>query len=136
MTFPTRVVFLIGFALLVASGFLRGHAQAAETDDAIANCLQSERTTSKEGTMAWWNRRTPEQQKTILSLPCEERYIPMVCVFLFDPDFVGCTNKGVAEKRATAACQAKGYDLMSQELADCKTEFKKTFKAPLPGASS
>lgn len=89
-----------------------------------------------DGARGWWDRRTAAQHKVILALPCEERYIPMVCIFLYEPDLVDCTNKGVAEKRATAACQKKGFDLMSQELADCKDEFKKTFKPPFPRVTS
>ena len=81
---------------------------------------------------AWWDRRTPEEQKYIGQLPCDDRYIPMTCIFLFDPDIKGCTNKGVADRRANAACQAKGYDLMSQEMADCKEAYKKNFKPPFP----
>jgi hypothetical protein len=78
----------------------------------------------------WWDKRSPDQQTYIRDLPCDERYIPMVCIFLFEPDLKGCTNKGVAEFRANRSCEAKGLDILSQEMLDCKTEFKKTFKAP------
>lgn len=99
--------------------------------DKAPDCLQSDtRKIPDERMQEWWNKRTPEQQTYIRDLPCNERYIPMVCIFLFDPDLKGCTNRGVAESRANASCQAKGYDLMSQELADCKDTFKKTFKKP------
>lgn len=99
--------------------------------DKAPECMQSEtRKIPDERMQEWWDKRSPEQQKYIRELPCNERYIPMVCIFLFDPDLKGCTNKGVAESRANAACQSKGYDLMSQELADCKSDFKKTFKSP------
>jgi hypothetical protein len=108
----------------------------SESDEGVVNCLMSSRVQNREGAQGWWDRRTEAQRKIILALPCSERYIPMVCIFLYDPDLTDCTNKGVAESRATAACQAKGYDLMSQELADCKAEFKKTFKPPFPHVSS
>ena len=99
--------------------------------DKAPECMQSDtRRIPEERMQEWWDKRTPEQQKYIRELPCKERYIPMVCIFLFDPDLKGCTNKGVAESRASAACQAKGYDLMSQEFADCKSDYKKNFKPP------
>lgn len=94
-------------------------------------CMQSATRKIPDARMQeWWDKRTPEQQKYIRELPCDERYIPMVCIFLFEPDLKDCTNKRVAEMRANASCQAKGLDLMSQEMADCKTEYKKTFKPP------
>src|SRR5882757_847001 len=93
---------------------------ASKDDVGVINCLMSDRVKNREGAQGWWDRRTDAQHKIILALPCEERYIPMVCIYLFEPDLADCTNKGVAEKRATAFCQAKGLDLMSQELADCK----------------
>ncbi|MCE9649245.1 MAG: hypothetical protein K8R18_06425 [Parvibaculum sp.] len=99
--------------------------------DKAPECMQSDtRKIPDERMQEWWDKRTPEQQTYIRDLPCKERYIPMVCIFLFDPDLKGCTNKGVAESRANAVCQAKGYDLMSQELLDCKNNYKKTFKMP------
>ncbi|MGB3811008.1 MAG: hypothetical protein WA943_13025 [Parvibaculum sp.] len=99
--------------------------------DKAPDCMQSDtRKLSDERLQEWWDKRTPEQQTYIRDLPCKERYIPMVCIFLFDRDLKGCTNNGVAEFRANAACQAKGYDLMSEEMADCKETFKKTFKKP------
>jgi hypothetical protein len=109
---------------------------ADKTDVGVINCLMSTEVKNREGAQGWWDRRSEAEHKVILALPCEERYIPMVCIFLYEPDLIDCTNKGVAEKRATAACQAKGYDLMSQELADCKAQFKKTFKPPFPRVTS
>lgn len=101
--------------------------------DKHPDCMQSPSRGLPEGrTQEWWDKRTPEQQKYIRELPCDERYIPMVCIFLFDPDLKGCVNNGVAEFRANASCQAKGYDLMSEEMLDCKNKFKKTFKKPFP----
>ena len=99
--------------------------------DQVPACTQSTTRNIPQARMQeWWDKRTPEQQTYIRELPCDERYIPMVCIFLFDPDLKGCVNKGVAEFRASASCQAKGYDLMSQEQLDCKNDFKKTFKKP------
>jgi hypothetical protein len=103
---------------------------AAHADKA-PDCMQSDTRGLPEGRLQeWWDKRTPEQQTYIRELPCNERYIPMVCITLFDPDLKGCTNKGVAEYRANKACEAKGFDILSQEMLDCKTEFKKTFKVP------
>jgi hypothetical protein len=107
-----------------------------DRDEAILQCLMSPLVKNVDGARGWWDRRTAAQHKIILALPCEERYIPMVCIFLYAPDLTDCTNKGVAESRAPAACQKKGFDLMSQELADCKEEFKKTFKPPFPRVTS
>ena len=137
MTDLTRFTLAILFALGLFAASARQPAFAvSEDDDAVVKCLMSSRTENKDGAQGWWDRRTEVQRKIIMALPCNERYIPMVCIFLYDPDLVGCTNKGVADSRATAACQSKGYDLMSQELADCKAEFKKTFKPPFPRVSS
>lgn len=126
---------LFALALTAVAGQPPAHA-VSDKDEGVIECLMSTRVKNKDGAQGWWDRRTDQQRRLILALPCNERYIPMVCIFLYDPDLVGCTNKGVAESRATAACQAKGYDLMSQELADCKAEFKKTFKPPFPRVSS
>lgn len=99
--------------------------------DKVPECTQSTtRNIPADRMQEWWDKRNPEQQKYIRDLPCDERYIPMICIFLFDPDLKGCTNKGVAEFRASASCQAKGMDLLSQEMLDCKTEYKKSFKVP------
>lgn len=129
----------VGFAFVLAllAGVARQPAFAvSENDEGVVNCLMSSRVQNREGAQGWWDRRTEAQRKIILALPCSERYIPMVCIFLYEPDLVDCTNKGVAESRATSACQAKGYELLSQELVDCKAEFKKTFKPPFPHVSS
>ena len=99
--------------------------------DTVPECTQSSSRGIPPARMQeWWDKRNPEQQKYIRELPCDERYITMVCIFLFDPDLKGCTNHGVAESRASAACQAKGLDLLSQEMSDCKDAYKKTFHAP------
>ncbi len=136
MTFPVRFIFLFVLAAVFAVGLQQSRAKAADNDEAVAACLSSDRVKNLDGARAWWKRRSAEEQRIIVSLPCSERYIALTCIFLYDPDLIGCTNKGVAQKRATDACQAKGYELMSQELADCTEEYKKTFKPPFPGTSS
>tara|TARA_R110000868_G_scaffold144396_3_gene363489 strand:+ start:14590 stop:14973 length:384 start_codon:yes stop_codon:yes gene_type:complete len=94
-------------------------------------CMQSDtRSLTPERLQEWWDKRNPEQQKYISELPCEERYLPMICIFLFNPDLKGCTNDSVAEYRANKACQAKGLDLLSEEMLACKNDFKKSFKTP------
>lgn len=77
-----------------------------------------------------------EQKKYIRELPCQERYIPMVCIFLWEPDLRGCTNKGVAEYRANKSCEEQGYALLSEEHVACKERYKKTFVPPFPGSTS
>lgn len=79
---------------------------------------------------SWWNRRSADEKKYISELPCEQRYIPMVCIFLFEPDLRGCTNKGGAEYRADKACTAEGHALLSEAHQACKERFKKTFVPP------
>lgn len=104
---------------------------SAALADNAPECMQSDtRSLTPERLQEWWDKRSPEQQKYIRDLPCEERYIPMVCIFLFDPDLKGCTNKGVAESRANRECQAKGLDILSEEMLACKNTYKKTFKYP------
>ena len=99
--------------------------------DTMPECLQSSTRKIPDASMQeWWDKRKPDQQNYIRNLPCDERYIPMVCIFLFDPDLKGCTNKGVAEYRANKACEAKGLDILSEEMLDCKNDFKKSFKVP------
>jgi hypothetical protein len=121
-----QAFFALGM-MLVAWMALPGTAYADKAPD----CMQSDTRHMADGKLQeWWDKRSPEQQKYIRELPCKERYIPMVCIFLFDPDLKECTNKGVAESRASASCQAKGLDLMSQEFADCKDAYKKSFKVP------
>ena len=104
--------------------------QQAHADKA-PDCMESkERPMAPGFTQTWWDKRSPEQQKYIRELPCEERYIPMVCILLADPDMKQCTNLRVADSRANHACQGKGADFMSEEFAACKVQFKKTFVPP------
>lgn len=105
-------------------------AMAAGTVEDYLKCPMSDQITNKDAAIAWWNRRSDTEQRLVLALPCIERFVPIVCIFLYDPNLVQCTNNGVAEYRANKACQEKGLDLLSQEMADCKATFKKTFKLP------
>lgn len=122
---------LIGFAVIGLSfaGVEEAHAQG------VPECIDSDKTGNPDATASWWGRRSAEEKKYISELPCEERYIPMVCIFLYDPDLRGCTNKGVAEYRADKVCTKKGFELLSEEHAACKDDFKKTFTPPFPAAS-
>lgn len=99
-------------------------------------CVDSERGDAAKAE-AWWNRRTPEQQKYITELPCEERYIPMVCIFLFNPDLRGCVNKRVADYRASKYCDQQGYELLSAEHVACQKKWiREKYKEPFPNAGS
>jgi hypothetical protein len=128
------VQFCLALGLAVTGLSLAGAGEARA--QGVPECIDSDKSGNPQATAAWWNRRTPEQQKYIRELPCNERYIPMVCVFLWDPDLRGCTNNGVAEYRADKACTAEGYELLSAEHAACKERFKKTFVPPFPNPTS
>jgi hypothetical protein len=128
----TLVQFCLALGLAVAGLSLAGEAQA----QGVPECIDSDKDGNPQATAAWWGRRSAEEKKYISELPCEERYIPMVCVFLWDPDLRGCTNNGVAEYRADKACTAEGYELLSAEHAACKERFKKTFVPPFPNPTS
>ena len=134
--FP-QVVFaaLVGLAFC-ASALMVPAAAADQGLEDYLKCPMSSEIKNKEGAMGWWHRRSPEQQRIVLALPCEERFVPIVCIFLYNPDLVECSNKGLAEYRANKACEAKGLDLLSQEMADCKETFKKTFKNPFSARTS
>lgn len=105
-------------------------AMALGTVEDYLKCPMSDQIKNKDAAIGWWNRRSESEQRIILAIPCVERFVPIVCIFLYDPDLVQCTNKGLAEYRANKACQETGLDLLSQEMADCKATFKKTFKQP------
>jgi hypothetical protein len=129
----------LAVAFCAASILVPGAERALAADDGLQDylkCPMSSEIKNKEGAMGWWHRRTPQQQRIVLALPCEERFVPIVCIFLYDPDLVDCSNKGLAEYRANKACEAKGYDLLSQEMSDCKQNFKKTFKQPFSATTS
>jgi hypothetical protein len=135
-----KVLAQIAFAVFFGFAFAVGPeaVKAFAADDGLQDylkCPMSSEIKNKEGAMGWWQRRTPEQQRIVLALPCEERFVPIVCIFLYDPNLVDCSNRGLAEYRANKACQTKGLDLLSQEMADCKQEFKKKLKQPFSATS-
>lgn len=126
--------YVVQLCLLIGLGVLgMGLAAKPAHAQAVPECIDSDKTGNPQATAAWWNRRSPEQKKYISELPCEQRFIPMVCIFLWDPDLRGCTNKGVAEYQADRACSAEGHALLSEAHASCKDRFKKTFTPPFPG---
>lgn len=128
MKFFVQAVLALGFGLIAWMAV----PQAAHADKA-PDCMESSTRHLPEGRMQeWWDKRTPEQQKYIRELPCDERYIPMTCIFLFDPDLKECTNKGVTEFRASRSCEGKGMDIMSEEFAACKETYKKANAQPFP----
>ena len=126
--------FCLALGLAVSGLFLAGAGEARA--QGIPECIDSDTIGNPQATAAWWGRRSAEEKKYISELPCKERYIPMVCVFLWEPDLRDCTNRGVAEYRADKACSADGYELLSEEHAACKERFKKTFVPPFPNPAS
>ncbi|WP_421861726.1 hypothetical protein [Parvibaculum sp.] len=121
----------LGFAIVGLTLVNSGEARA----QGVPECIDSEKSGNPQATASWWGRRSTEEKKYISELPCAERYIPMTCIFLWDPNLRGCTNKGVAEYRADKACSKKGHALLSPEHAACKEDFKKTFAPPFPASS-
>lgn len=103
---------------------------ALGTVEDYLKCPMSDQIKNKDAAIGWWNRRSESQQRIVLAIPCVERFVPIICIFLYDPNLVQCTNNGLAEYRANKACQEKGLDLLSQEMEDCKATFKKAFKPP------
>ncbi|MBA4209590.1 MAG: hypothetical protein C0454_08680 [Parvibaculum sp.] len=127
MKYVVPLCLAVGLGVLGLS-FNGGSAQAQP----VPECIDSEKTGNPQATAAWWGRRSAEEKKYISELPCEQRYIPMVCIFLWDPDLRGCTNKGVAEYRADKACAAKGHAILTEAHEACKADFKKSFTPPFP----
>lgn len=126
------LVFGLGVVLFLVSAPGTAHAQG------VPECIDTkdESRNNPGATAQWWGRRSAEEKKYISDLPCEERFIPMVCIFLYDPDLRACTNKGVAEYRADKECSSKGHALLSTAHAACKEDFKKSFTPPFGGTSS
>lgn len=128
MKYVVQFCLLLGLAVF-GLGLAAEPAQA----QAVPECIDSDKTGNPQATATWWSRRSAEEKKYISELPCEQRFIPMVCIFLWDPDLRGCTNKGVAEYKADRACTAEGHALLSEAHASCKDRFKKSFTPPFPG---
>ena len=104
------------------------YAAAPLEADTVSNpwaCLAPQSAEELSNARAWWNRRTAEEQSIMLSLPCEERFMPAVCIFLFEPDLKSCTAKRVADYRANRVCDAKGLELLTQEFVDCTEDYKR-----------
>lgn len=117
---------LVVAAMLAGSALLLGaHSAKAESDEEAAACLAQKTPDDQAKALSWWGRRSADEKKILLSVSCEERYIPAVCIFLYDPDLKGCTAKGVAEYRAERACAAKGFKILTQEFVDCKEDWKR-----------
>ena len=119
---------LFALSTLLSLTVLPAHALGT-VEDYLA-CPMSEQIKNKEAAIAWWNRRSELEQRLVLSVPCVERFAPIICIFLYNPDLKGCTEKGLAEYRANKSCQDRGMDLLSQEMSDCKDEFKRNYKPP------
>lgn len=99
-------------------------------------CVDSERGNVTKA-QAWWDRRSPQEQKYISELPCEERYIPMVCIFLWVPDLQSCVNKRVGDFRASKYCDQQGFELLSEAHVACQKKWiREKYKEPFPKASS
>lgn len=120
------LIFGLGFVLLTV-----GTPRAAQAQDMPA-CMDTDDASrgNPTATAAWWGRRSAEEKKYISELPCEERFIPMICIYLFEPDLRGCVNRRVAEFRGDRACAAKGHEILSEERAACTKEFMKSFAPP------
>ena len=126
--------YVVQLCLLFGIG-VAGIPFTAETARAqeVPECIDSDTDGNPQATAAWWSRRSAEEKKYISELPCEQRFIPLVCIFLWEPDMRGCTNRGVAEYRADKACTAEGHALLSEAHSACKERFKKSFTPPFPG---
>lgn len=118
---------------LIASSFV--FVPPVLADDAgfqsVQVCMDAtdpQRRSSPGKAEAWWNRRSPEEQKLLIALPCGEKYIAATCMFLYDPNLKKCTDQGVARKRASASCAAKGLALLSPEAAACEAKYVENFK--------
>lgn len=130
-----RTLLAASFVWLTVSTGLMTPASAAISYEEYLKCPLSDAIKDVDAAIAWWDRRSPLEQKLIAALPCDERFVPIVCVFLYNPDLTKCTNDGLAEYHANKTCQAKGIDLLSQDMSDCKEKYKKTYKPPF-GATS
>lgn len=114
----------IQFGLLLAAGlFVMGIASVPAQADAIPECIASEGAPEGEA-QAWWDRRNATEQRLLRELPCDQRHITTVCIFLYDPDVVECTNRGVARYLSARHCADQGHALLSESEAACKAEFE------------
>tara|TARA_R110000868_G_scaffold144396_3_gene363488 strand:+ start:14097 stop:14498 length:402 start_codon:yes stop_codon:yes gene_type:complete len=125
-----RSLFTAFFTLATLAPLAITPVYALGTVEDYLACPMSDQIRNKEAAIAWWNRRSELEQRLVLSVPCVERFAPIICIFLYNPDLKGCTEKGLAEYRANKSCQDRGMDLLSQQMSDCKEEFKRNYKPP------
>ncbi len=118
---------LLGAAIFFAP-FTAISAAAEPTYEEFRHCLDSPTQGNRAAGDGWWSRRSAQEQRYMIELPCEEKYIVAICVFLYDPDLKGCTNKGVARFRADRYCAAQGHEILSEERAACSQEYVANFK--------
>lgn len=120
--------FMLLGAVIVISMLGASTATAQPTYEEFRHCLDSPTQGNRAAGDGWWSRRSAQEQRYMIELPCEEKYIVAICVFLYDPDLKGCTNKGVARFRADRHCAAQGHEILSAERAACSQEYVANFK--------
>lgn len=120
--------FMLLGAGIIISALGATSATAQPTYEEFRHCLDSPTQGNRAAGDGWWSRRSAQEQRYMIELPCEEKYIVAICVFLYDPDLKGCTNKGVARFRADRHCAAQGHEILSEERAACSQEFVANFK--------
>lgn len=122
-----RPVRWLAISAMLTGGAVAGlsGAGATESDEQASACLARKSPDEQAKALSWWGRRSADEKKVLLSVSCEERYIPAVCIFLYDPNLKDCTARGVAEYRAERACAAKGFKILTQEFVDCKEDWKR-----------
>jgi hypothetical protein len=116
--------------LLMAMGavwLLTFAMSSSASADEVPACLDSATQGNPVEAQNWWDRRTPEAQNYMRTLPCEERYIVAVCVFLYEPDLKACTNKGLARFRGDRHCAEQGHAMLSESKAACMEEYEQNF---------
>lgn len=121
-------IFMLLAAIVLLASAIGSPAAAEPTYDEFRHCLDSPTQGNRAAGDGWWSRRSAQEQRYMIELPCEEKYIVAICVFLYDPDLKGCTNKGVARFRADRHCAAEGHEILSEERAACTQEYVAKFK--------
>ncbi|MEX0838727.1 MAG: hypothetical protein WD034_04275, partial [Parvibaculum sp.] len=81
MKYLVQICLALGIALTFTLLIAPERAQAQPVPD----CIDSSDSRA-QNTAAWWGRRTAEEKHLITELECKERFIPMVCIFLWEPD--------------------------------------------------
>jgi|GEM_PF-906039 len=116
------------FAVIFAGSLSNSATAADETYEQMRACLDSVTQGDENAGQAWWDRRSAEQQRYMRELPCEEKYIVAVCVFLYDPDLKACTNRGVARFRGDRHCAVQGHEILSESKAACMRDYETNFQ--------